>query len=512
MPDFSVKDYPLYEMVANWDGKRKLDVDLSICEDWTEERILAFTDDDTAMLERFKRNGAICNLDYKTRNALTKDEVKKKALFEVSKRVAIVKDNMYFSVGGKWVASIKERNRLAYQALGKSTLFPEVSDYVLYSEDSQKREFESFATRYIAVGSKFFDVERGEMVDDAPEEFRTFGITKDIEYTPVKFEDCKSLLVTSIANAFGKDNLKYVLLNVAYNLTDNRTADRRALLLVGETRSGKGTLIKALKNIGLCADKDLSSEFANNDDFFDMLSETIPVYPVVSADECENVNWTTIKKAASDDSMGVNRKGDKQVTVTVRAFIMMTANRVPRSSLTGLKNKIVVVKSEETYKAGVDLDYWDKVEKEGYDEFISLILTMAHTMIEHKWSPTIMPDSVKATNDELISEFLYHDSFYEEWDKTADENVSIQDAYRAYLYYANPDIGSYDAIKNAVAESQLTPTAIPRGLSGVSRVNFVGDARVNGIKNVLIHGKRYLKGKPPVRKGYENIEKLEDYA
>lgn len=513
MPDFEIDDYELYRKVADWDGKRALNVDLSKCDEWTEETILSMTKNNVEMLERFKKNAALCNLDSKTRNGISKEEAKHAALVEASKKVAVVKDNMYFSVGGKWVASAKERAKLAYQALGQSNKFPELSDFILYSDESQKLEFDNFKTRFISVGSQFFDIESGEMVDEAPHEFRTYGINKDINYTPVKFDECKSMLMTTLMNAFGRENLKYALLNVAYNLCDNNTADRRALMFVGESRTGKGTLIKALKNIGICADKDLSSELSNNDDFFDMLSESIPVYPVVSADECENINWTTVKKLASDDSMGINRKGEKQVTVTVRGFIMFTANRVPRCALTGLKNKVVILNTDTTFKKSQDPDYWEKVEAEGYDEFISLLLTMAHTMVEHKWTPSEMPECVAKVNKELSSEFLYHDSFYEEWDKTSEDRVSVDDAYRAYLFYANPDIGSYEAITNAVAESRITPTSPPKGLSGVSRNNFVGDARVNGVKTVLVNGKRFMIGKAPIREGYEMpVMGVEEFA
>ena len=438
-------------------------------------------------------------------------------MIAASSKVAVVKDTMYFQCGGKWVASAKERARITYNALGQSSKFPELSDFILYSDESQKQEFDSFKTRYISVGSQFFDVETGEMVDEAPNEFRTFGFNRDINYTPVKFDDCKSLLMTSLKRAFGNDNLKYALLCVAYNLCDNNTADRRALMFVGESRTGKGTLIKALKNIGICADKDLSSELSNNDDFFDMLSESVPVYPVVSADECENINWTTVKKLASDDSMGVNRKGEKQMTVTVRGFIMLTANRVPRCSLTGLRNKVVVLNTDTSFKKSVDTDYWDKIEAEGYDEFISLLLTMSHMMVERKkaddkWTPSIMPESVAKVNKELSAEFLYHDSFFEEWDKTSDERITADDAYRAYLYYANPDIGSYQAIHDAVATSRLAPASTPKGLSGVSRNNFIGDARVNGIKTVIVNGVRHFIGRPPLREGYESKANMEDFA
>lgn len=143
------------------------------------------TDDNVEMLERFKKNAPICTLSSKERKAIDDGNQKHAAMIEASSKVAVVKDTMYFASGGKWVASAKERARITYNALGQSSKFPELSDFILYSDESQKQEFDSFKTRFISVGSQFFDIETGEMVDEAPNEFRTFGFNRDIDYTPV---------------------------------------------------------------------------------------------------------------------------------------------------------------------------------------------------------------------------------------------------------------------------------------------------------------------------------------
>jgi hypothetical protein len=117
-----------------------------------------------------------------------------------------------------------------------------------------------------------------------------------------------------------------------------------------------------------------------------------------------------------------------------------------------------------------------------------------------------MPESVAKMNDDLTNDFLYHDSFYEAWDRESAVETSANDAYAAYLMWANPDVGSYEAIQNAVAEANLAPSSAPKGLNGVSRNNFIGDARINGVDHIIRNGRKYFIGLPPKRKEYAMTE------
>lgn len=483
-----LNDMDKLKQILAWDGTRKANFSVEGASDWTDEELRNKADLSDEDIAKFRKNLIDCQKDAKERKAENADA----ALIIASSRVSSYKDAffVYNPATGLYETGNKAMQRLMYEALGSAKA--NRWDFIEFDPRSMRRIVKSLKTNYIRVGSRYFDVVKGEMVDEVPEEFRTFRIIQDVTYTPVNFDDCHSTLVTDLKKHLGAENLKYVLLSVAYNLTDIRV-DKRALVIVGEIRTGKGTLIKALKMIGLAADVNLKGDFESGNRFCDQLGNVAPIYAVISADECGDLDWDFVKVYCSDETINVEPKGEKKFTAATRALPIITMNSAPRSVSDGIVNKLCIMQTEQSFKDNIDPDYFKKIEAEnGFEELINLILTLAHKltvpperMPEGKqWNPSLMPKLVEKKNDELLKDFIYHDQFISKWDRDETKWTSVKDSYAAYLHYANPDV-DFGLIKLKVDELVNTPKSQPEGLAGRSLQNFSSDMKLAGIKGKM---------------------------
>lgn len=489
--------------ILKWDGMKKAGFSVDGADKWTRDELCFLSDE---KWELFCKNLENCKKDGKERNA----ENDVPALIEASRKVAVFRDTWYYEVNGIYQTSSDAKRAVVYEAFGTTTKLQRFDDFIRFDKRSQKQTIRTLATRFIAVGNRYFDVIDGVMVDEpTTEEFRTYKII-DIDYKPVALNDCKSKLVTDLIKHVGKENVRYILLTVAYNLIGLHIADRRALILVGETRTGKGTMNELFRRIGVAPLTELTSDFRHGNEFCDAYAKVSSLYPVLPIDECETLNMEKIKKICSDPTMQVNLKGEPAITVINRGVPIITTNRVPTTTLTGIHDKVTIIRT-----TGVqfikDNFYFEKLQKSDYDEFVSLILTMAHklTLPDVEWTTATMCEEMQALNDEFLEMNFPHDAFFMHWDKNADAWTRTEDAYRAYLMWCNPDV-ALEVVENEVAVSKIKPKNNPDGLIGVSRQNFTSDAKCR-LPMRKIKGYPSIQGKPPVKSMGDDIE-IVDFA
>lgn len=506
---FTTNDVNLYLKIANWSESDQYIKDIGPAKSWQDDEILALIND-AETLKDFRRNVEICNIPKKDREK--RDIIP--AFIQASKNVATYRDVIFYNVNGVWSVSPRARRKVLYDVLESTSDMNKFLDFLELDDRSQKRVFKTMNINYIPVGDEYFDVKNGKMVHDAPiDELRTYRLPST-NYKPMKLEDCTGQMMLDLIHYIGLENVRYLMLTVAHNLTGLYIADRRTIILVGDTRTGKGTFGEILKRLHLAPDCELTHDFAQNNDFCDSYAEVSSLFPVIWVDECESVNMIRIKKISSEMTMQVNIKCEPAMTVLNRGVPILTSNRVPTTSLTGIHEKLTIMKTSGETMPYKDNLYFEKRTQAEYEEFINVLLTMAHKlslapedMPEGKqWNPSVMSDEMKQLNNEFLEENFPTDAFFTHWDRNCGEKTKTMDAYFAYLAWCNPDM-TYEQLDAAFQTIKLKPNRVPDGLVGITERNFVSDAKCR-LQVKVLNGYKYIIGKPPVH-GYEGDATLD---
>lgn len=381
-----------------------------------------------------------------------------------------------------------------------------VIDFAKHDVNSNALRFNSYRTQCVPVGSQWFDSESGKLLDEQTGEgINMFGFNRNIELMPVfHVKDCKSYLVTTLRDALGCEQLNYVLNCIAYNLFDLNIVDRVFIIIIGASRSGKGTLVEALKRVGICSQTDFGSDLNSTQEYRELTVKAMSSFPVASANEVNTLNYTMAKSLCSDPSASFNRKYQTSVSVPMRAIVLATANTLPKCAISGVANKLIIVRTNKSYLNSQNPHYWEDVEAEGYDEFISLILNKACQIAKSGWTPAKRPKEIEASVEEAKCFYMPYDAFFEHW-ILDDTETSLQEAYAQGLYFANPSSTDWKQARHAsVYASHNRVKGNPEGHYGISYNNFI--SRFVGLNNIPYRKANgmYVRGHFPT----ELIDKL----
>lgn len=418
---------------------------------------------------------------------------KKGATFDCS-RVAVVKLsnclNLYYKSGSVWTTSEDVLDQIIYeQTHTVEKCKRDFLEYAKFDEDANALRLDDMNVRYLPVGSKFFDSETGELLDEAPyEELRIFGINRNVDYHPTTVADCDGYLMSTLRAALGDGALEYILRCVGHNLHRLNLTARHLLIIVGKSRSGKGTVLRALSKIGLTDDRrSITPDLEHATQYKELSSSVLPVYPVACANELTKMDWAYGKQILSDDYISVDRKLKQTLSFPVRAFVIATANRMNVSSEAGLRNKITILRTKASYRQEENPNYWEDVEADGYDEFINCILTYS---LDKEWNPSMLPESIKEESEQLTNQYIYLDSYLDSWDMDA-ADIHLEEAYRRMLKFANPDSWTDLYLDNAVNWAKNHGgKANPEGYTGIA-YNNLG----NILRNISVRVYRGKDGK-----------------
>lgn len=476
------EDTNLFYTIHDWDGGRKISISIERAKTWTDEELSPrFTEEE---VRRFRKNLEECSKSASER----KDAIDEAQLAIALKRCVKHGESVFVNFDGVYFTGTEAIKRLAFEIYGSSRKSDVLSDWLKYSKVI--RRIDTFHTRYIAVGDKFFDTKTGEMVDEAPDEFRTFKINRNVDYRPMTLKDCTSKLMRDFIEYLGEENIDFLLHYLAWNLTDLKQ-NKFVIYVYGLSRSFKSTFPDVCRIIGLAPQGSYSSDLRMGNAFQDALGQAIGVFVILPCDDVESINWDTVKAIHTDATIYINQKGVAGYYVPTRGFLYMSTNKLLTTGLEGLVNKLIILHSHKSFAGEIeDVNYLQTLDDNSFEEFICVLLTYAAS----DWNPYHLEGEVAAHNEEKLREIAAHEKFLDEW--TNEGVTTCVRMYAQYLGFVNQM--SENDLMDTAKECVKHPADKPKGLRGASYGTVRDSLKGRGFKVCVRNVKEDERSEKPV--------------
>ena len=147
------------------------------------------------------------------------------------------------------------------------------------------------------------------------------------------------------------------------------TKFQKALFLVGQRRSGKGTIARTLQKIvGSHNSVSLSvADFGNEFGLASFIGKTLAVVPDVRVKEGFSPRLTErILNITGEDEIGINRKNKEYVHTRLMAKLMFMSNLVPNilDQSGALPSRFIFLKLPKTFYGREDIELENKLSRE----------------------------------------------------------------------------------------------------------------------------------------------------